>query len=105
MPDKLSVDTEALAQSATKVTGHGDDVVANHADAQRRISAASPGWQGKSAQALNVRAAEWGTVTEKVHGKITDHATGMNHGAAAFDENERNRAGEMDSVSRAARDV
>lgn len=88
MPDKLSVDLDALAQSATKVTGHGDDLQSSHTTAGTRISAAQGGWAGSSAQALANRVANWNARTAELVTKIGDHAQGMTSSATCFATNE-----------------
>lgn len=88
MPKRLSVDPDALVQSATKVIGHGDDLQASHTTAGTRISAAQGGWAGSSAQALASRLAKWNTRTTELVTKIGDHGQGMHTSAVSFATNE-----------------
>ena len=99
MPKKFSVDTEALGQSATKVTGHGDDLHASHTTASTRISGAEGGWAGRSAEALASRVAKWNTRTTQMVTNIGDHAQGMHTSAAAFDANEQQSSDKLRDVA------
>lgn len=99
MPENLSVDIDTLTQSATKVTGHGDDLHASHAGASTRISAAAGGWAGTSAQALANRVAKWNTRTTELVTSIGDHAQGMHTSAAGFDANEHDSAEKLHDVT------
>ncbi|MGY4712693.1 WXG100 family type VII secretion target [Mycolicibacterium sp. CBM1] len=99
MPAKLSVDLDALRQSATKVTGHGDDLHASHTTAGTRISGAQGGWAGKSSQALANRVAKWNTRTTELVAKIGDHAQGMHTSATHFQTTEQDNAQALRDVA------
>jgi uncharacterized protein YukE len=88
MTGRLCVDVDGLIQSATWVTGHGDDLQASHAAASTRISAAAGGWAGRSAQALADRVVIWDARTAEIVATIGDHAGKMRTSATAFQTNE-----------------
>jgi WXG100 family type VII secretion target len=99
MADKLSVDTDALRQSATKVTGHGDDLQSSHATASTRISGAQGGWAGTSAQALADRLAKWNARTTELVTTIGDHAQGMHTSATGFQDTEDDSAEKLNRIA------
>jgi|EndMetStandDraft_8_1072994.scaffolds.fasta_scaffold112037_2 WXG100 family type VII secretion target len=99
MAAKLSVDIDALKQSATKVTGHGDDLQTSHTTASSQISGAASGWAGTSAQALANRVAKWNTRTTELVTNIGDHAQGMHTSATGFTTNEQHSGQELRDVA------
>ncbi|BBY59252.1 WXG100 family type VII secretion target [Mycolicibacterium sarraceniae] len=99
MPDKLSVDTDALTQSATKVTRHGDNLHASHTTASTRISGAEGGWAGASGEALANRVAKWNTRTTELVTNIGDHAQGMHTSATGFTTNEQQSGDELREIA------
>ena len=56
---KLAVNLEALAGSASHVTGQAEDLAIAHLASDNRIEAAQPGWVGSSEAALSIKAAAW----------------------------------------------
>ncbi|BBY63126.1 WXG100 family type VII secretion target [Mycolicibacterium helvum] len=88
-PERLSVDLDALTQSATNVTGHGDDLQASQTGASTRISAATGGWRGTSAQALANRMAKWNIRTTELVTAVGEHAQSLHTCATVFAANEQ----------------
>ena len=86
--DTLSVDIESLAQSATGVRGHGDDLAESHRAAHTRISSAQDGWVGSSARALSNRSATWNDQNRHLATRVDDHAGGLHSSAEGFSERE-----------------
>lgn len=84
MPNRLSIDPQALRQAATTVTGSGDDLATNHDAASSRISSAGLGWTGRSAGALSVRATEWAARNKALQVRIQNHANNIRTTAAEF---------------------
>jgi WXG100 family type VII secretion target len=99
MPGKLAVDIDALSQSATQVTGHGDDLHASHAGAHTQLCAAEGGWIGTSAQALANRVAKWNIRTSELVSTIGDHAKSMHTSATGFTVNEQDGSQELQDVA------
>lgn len=84
MPKRLSVDPHAMNQAATTVTSSGDELATSHTAANSRISSASLGWAGRSADALTARAARWNSRNKVLVARIEDHATNIRVSAAEF---------------------
>jgi WXG100 family type VII secretion target len=84
MPKRLSVDPHAMNQAATTVTGSGDDFSTSHTAARSRISSASLGWAGRSADALTTRVARWDSRIKVLVARIEDHANNIRISAAEF---------------------
>jgi WXG100 family type VII secretion target len=99
MPGKLSADVDALTQSATAVTGHGDDLHATHTAASAQLSAAESGWIGSSAQALANRVAKWNGRTTELVATIGDHAQDMHTSATEFAANEQDSSQKLCDVT------
>jgi WXG100 family type VII secretion target len=99
MPGELSVDIDALHQSATTVTGHGDELHASHTSASTRISRAEGGWAGQSAEALANRVAKWNTRTAEIVTTIGNHAQGMHTSATGFATNEQQSSDKLRDIA------
>ena len=99
MPGNLAVDLDALMQSATSVTGHGDDLHASHAGASTSIAAAQGGWTGSSAEALAARVADWNARTTSLVSRIGTLADGMHTCAAGFGAHEHGSAEKLHDVA------
>lgn len=102
MADKLYVDPEGLRTSAVKVQSHSDDLSAGHTTAHTRVSAASGGWSGQSAQSLNAWAAKLKTQSAALVTKLDDHSQQMHTAVHAFTSTEEQRANELAKIGQAA---
>ncbi len=71
------VDLAALAASAARVSGLGEDVATAHLESDNRIAAAQLGWVGISAAALNTKAAEWSRTSRRLLERLGGHALGL----------------------------
>jgi hypothetical protein len=81
MKDRLSVDRAAITMSAVKAQGHGDDLAVSHRSTEGRVSAASGGWTGRSAQALAAWAATAVAVSDGIVSRIGAHSQPMRSAA------------------------
>lgn len=80
----LRVDLEGLVAAAATVSGHGEDLAIRHLAADNRITAAAPGWAGRSAAALNNRASRWVSVSATMLTRVGEHAADLRSGAVRF---------------------
>lgn len=85
-------DLEDLVTSAVTVTGHGEDLAAQHLAADGRIDAAVPGWAGRSAAALQNRAARWSATSTALVTRIGAHAQDLHTCAQVYRRTEEQRA-------------
>ncbi|WP_328352738.1 WXG100 family type VII secretion target [Mycobacterium sp. NBC_00419] len=98
----LRVNIEQLAASGTAVTGHGEDVATKHAAAASRIDAAQAGWQGASAAAMELLAAQWVGTTSALVTRLSDHAQGLHTSAQGFAEMEQRNSQALQEPARTA---
>ncbi len=89
---------EDLLASAVTVTGHGDDLAARHLAADGRIDVAAPGWAGRSAAALDDRAARWAATSNALLTRIGEHALDLHTCAQVYADTEARRAQALDAV-------
>jgi uncharacterized protein YukE len=71
------VDLAALAASAARLTGLGEDVAVAHLASDNRIAAAQSGWVGHSVTALNTKATEWFQVSRTLLATLGEHAVDL----------------------------
>lgn len=90
------VSIEDLAASGVAVAGYGEDLAVAHAAADARIAAAQPGWQGRSAAALAVKAARWASISTELLARLSDHAQALHTGAAELWDHEQRSAQALD---------
>ena len=91
-------DLEDIVTSAITVTGHGDELAARHLATDGRIDAAAPGWTGRSAAALNDRAATWAATSTALLTRIGAHALDLHTCAQVYAATEAQRAQALDAV-------
>lgn len=94
----LHVEIEALAAAGVAVAAHGEDLAARHAAADHRIDAALAGWQGRSADALAGKAAQWTQDSRTLLARLSDHCQALHTGAAQFGEHEQRSAAALDAL-------
>ncbi len=90
-------DFEDLVTSAVTVTGHGEDLAAQHLGADSRIDAAAPGWTGRSAAALQTRVARWSAESTALVTRIGAHAQDLHACAQVYRCTEEQRARALDA--------
>ncbi|MCI4673520.1 hypothetical protein [Candidatus Mycolicibacterium alkanivorans] len=83
---------EDLVASATAVACHGDDLAARHLAADGRTDSAASGWTGRSAAALNDRAARWAATSTALLARIGEHAVDLHTCAHVYSVTEAQRA-------------
>jgi uncharacterized protein YukE len=88
MPKRLSVDPQTLNRAATTVTAGGDELATSYMAASSRISSASLGWAGRSADVLATRASEWDSRAKALQARIEHHANDIRASATAFTQAE-----------------
>lgn len=81
-----------MVASANATTGYGEELAARHTIVGSRLSAASEGWQGRSAAALIDRAAAWSTRHAELLTRIGEHANHLHDGAYRYFEHEQQRS-------------
>jgi uncharacterized protein YukE len=94
----LKANIEHLATSGVAVTGHGEDLAAQHSAADGRIEAAQRGWQGLSAVAMSARTEAWRSTTSALLARMSDHAQGLHSTALEFVEMESTNAEIFESL-------
>ena len=92
------VDLAALAASAMRVTGIGEDVATAHLLSDNRIAAAQPGWVGASALALTAAAADWLTISRRLLTRLGGHALDLADDGMHFAAVENESAGKLGTV-------
>lgn len=95
----LDVTIEHLVVSGRAVTGVGEDIAVSHTAADDRIEAARLGWQGRSAEALDAKAAQWAQTSRMMVRRLADHAQGLHGCANEFWAHERHGSEELDSLA------
>ncbi|MGH3634244.1 WXG100 family type VII secretion target [Mycobacterium sp.] len=70
----FQVNLEQLLASAAHVAGHGEDLATRHLAADNRIESATPGWTGRSAEALANRASLWTMKSTSLVTRVGEHA-------------------------------
>ena len=86
---EFQVDLQALASSASHVSGQGEDLASAHLSADNRIAAAQSGWVGSSALALSAKTAAWLEASRRLVTRVGDHALDLNNDGLNFSEMER----------------
>ncbi|MCV7225880.1 WXG100 family type VII secretion target [Mycolicibacterium komossense] len=102
MADKLFVDPEGLRTSAVQVQSHSDDLAIGHTTANTRVSSASGGWSGQSAQSLNAWATKLKTQSAALVTKIDNHSRQMHTAVHTFTSTEEQRANELTKIGQVA---
>jgi WXG100 family type VII secretion target len=95
---RFRVDLEALAGSATQVSGHGEDLASAHLSSDNRIAAAQSGWVGDSAAALHIRTASWLETSRRLLTRVGDHALDLNNDGIYFAATERDNVEKSHAV-------
>ena len=98
----LDVNIEDLVASGVAVTGHGEDMAAEHCTSDSRIDGARGGWQGLSAAAMTTRMAAWSATTTTLLTRLSDHAQGLHTSAQCFCEMEERHAEALRAPGEAA---
>lgn len=96
----LWVVIEDLVASGVAVTGLGEELVAVHAAADRRVDDALPGWQGRSADGLASLAARWTSEGRAVVLRLVEHAEALGECARQLWAQDRDGAGELRRAAR-----
>jgi uncharacterized protein YukE len=100
----FAVDQEALAGSASQVSGQAEDLALAHLASDNRIEAAQPGWVGSSASALSIKAAAWSETSRALLSRVGGHAMALHSEAIAFATMERESAEKLRAVGRGVTD-
>jgi uncharacterized protein YukE len=98
---KFAVDLEALAGSASHVTGQAEDLAIAHLASDNRIEAAQSGWVGSSAAALSIKAAAWRETSRTLLTRVGGHAMALHSDGIAFAAMEREGADALRAVGQA----
>jgi uncharacterized protein YukE len=102
---KFAVDLEALAGSASQVSGQLEDLALAHLASDNRIEAAQPGWVGSSASALSIKAAAWSETSRALLTRVGAHAMALHSDGIAFAAMERESAERLRAVGQARRGI
>ena len=97
----FAVDLEALAGSASRVTGQAEDLAIAHLASDNRIEAAQPGWVGSSAAALSIKAAAWLETSHTLLTRVGGHAMALHSDGIAFAAMEREGSDVLREVGQA----
>ncbi|BBX47582.1 hypothetical protein GCM10009641_17800 [Mycobacterium cookii] len=92
------VDLAALAASAARIAGVGEDVATAHLTSDNRIAAAQSGWVGLSATALNIAVAEWLQASRRMLTRLGDHALELTDDGMRLAAEENERAEKLGAV-------
>lgn len=92
MADRLLVDRAALATSAIRIQGHGDDLAVSHTATERRVIAVLDSWVGQSAQALDSWTADLASTSNALVNRIGHHCEHMRSSSSAHGANDESRA-------------
>jgi uncharacterized protein YukE len=96
--EQFRVDLEALAGSAARVAGQGEDLATAHVSSDNRIAAAQPGWVGSSAAALHIKTATWLETSRRLLTRVGGHALDLNNDGIDFAALERENVEKLRAV-------
>jgi len=75
MPQKLSVDVEALRMASSHIDVAADDLRKAHSESHDRIAAAQAGWIGSSGAALTAATTKWEQESTAWYAHLAEHAS------------------------------
>ncbi len=92
MSGVVRVVAEDLRLSASQIDMHADTLRVAHGAADGQIEAAQPGVPAAAAAALGGALVTWQQETAAHFTRMVDHSTGLQSGAAAYDETDAQEA-------------
>ena len=89
MSEPMNITPELLIVAGAEVDGHSQDLFASHHRADVMVDSALPGWVGRSAAALAVRASTWAAATTTLSAFVYNHGEALRLSGLNFAEMER----------------
>ncbi|KAA8961774.1 hypothetical protein [Mycobacterium sp.] len=96
------VDLTALAASAVRAGGQGEDLAMAHVASDDRIQGALSGWAGVSAAAMAAKADAWLVTSQTLLTRVGDHVSALDNDGVAFAARERENAETVRAVGAGA---